>query len=93
MEHEWGRNVLVYGLPTFWGFEVARFVRGWSMCSRMLNHPAWVLTNAELHTPPACIRMQILPDADGLIRLQEWPIIPGHPHFPFGHAVEPDAPV
>lgn len=83
MEHDWGRNVTEFGLGDL----------GATMAAIYPFPPAIYLTNREFG-PDAFIGTQQVPtDTSPRISFYPYPKMPGHPHFPYGWAVTPDAPV
>ncbi len=83
MESKWSANVFKEGLGQ----------TGATIASRTLTTtPIFVLTNS--HFASAYFRAWEVP-SDMTLPYVEWAffIPPGHPHFPFGYAVEPDGPV
>lgn len=83
MEHKWGRNVFEYGLGLTESTLASRLLAG---------PPGYILCNGSAETDTHLIAL-IPTDTSLPYVFDSFPDIPGHPHFPYGHSVEADAPV
>lgn len=83
MDHKWGRNVLEFGCGDF----------GATLCSRFPGPPGPIIgiTNVTVGNSAYWFTIPLNPDLPMTFQLVGK--LPGHPHFPYGWAVEPDAPV
>lgn len=83
MDHEWGRNVLGLGVGDC----------GATLAARSLGSPYVYITNAR-DINGRWLRWQQHPSDTNVPMTPVWFLPrPGHPHFPFGEPVVPDAPV
>lgn len=93
MEHDWGRAVVEYGVSTL-GLEVGgpRFGPV-TLASRMLTgFPGRILTNLPTGLSNA-VQTVILPNTADTQYFFGLVAKAGNQHFPYGYAVDPDAPV
>lgn len=83
MEHSWGRNISEQGLSGLLA----------TMAARLPPFPSqdW-LTNAPL-APSGALYAHVPLDTAFPITFARIFVFAGHPHFPYGHAVEPDVPL
>lgn len=80
MDHKWGRDVLYLGLGS----------TGATLASRRTLFPELVLTNASAGSLGFYGWNMSFPDAGFGYVSFTYHYLPGHPHFPGGHDVDPD---
>lgn len=82
MDHKWGRNITTYGLGDL----------GATVCSRFLGSGLVVFTNSWRADIGRFLAAVKTPDGEAWVFTYGYEPVPGHPHFPYGWPVEPDAP-
>lgn len=83
MDHEWGRNLYIYGLTGV----------GASVCSPRVPFPDLILTNAPHPSGGYRVYNMSFPAAGLPYYYTAYYYLDGHPHFPGGRDAVPDAPV
>lgn len=83
MEHEWGRNVFDYGLGN----------SGCTLAARLPSPLSTIMVTNERMPVGQARAWGILPDMDAWTPFNIGRVGDPNGHFPYGHPVEPDAPV
>lgn len=63
---------------------------GATLVARKLDGPGEIVQDHG-HTPPGNAYIIAFPDGNHVyVYAGSFPVVPGHPHFPYGQTVEPD---
>lgn len=83
MDHRWGRNITDYGLGDL----------GATMASPLHDRPQELHLNVLAYGGTKALYAQVPTDTSTPYTIAAVDPRPGHPHFPYGYWVDPDAPV
>lgn len=83
MEHEWGRNITTYGVGDC----------GATMCSRVLSGSFNQILTNSLTSGGLALVWELPSLVNPSYGLGTFIRLPGHPNFPYGYNVDPDAPL